>query len=434
MNQRFKVRFEMDNVDDQIDVVSRSVLSLTVTCARCHDHKFDPIPMTDYYALAGIFTSTDNAAGVRNKMGGGGLDYYDPSSLVVLSGKLPAPPEDRVKELQGKVAAAKMAWDAIRGTPEGLAKGPDGRPKQRPFRLEYEQLNGELLALTDPAARGHAIHGVRDAKRLGDTQVRIRGEAEKLGPTVPRGFLTAFEVPGAPPVNPQQSGRLELARWLTSPRNPLTSRVIVNRVWKHLFGRGIVSTVDNFGATGDPPSNPALLDHLATRFVREGWSIKRLVRSVVLSRAYGLSSEADPAHLAADPADRLVWRHEPRRLDAEEIRDAMLATAGSLNRDRPAGSATQKLKMIEVRDNGPEARAIHERADSSHYRSVYLPLLRGITPHTLEAFDPVEQTLVTGERETTTVSTQALYLLNSPFVRRRVARVGGAAPGRERPD
>ena len=176
--------------------------------------------------------------------------------------------------------------------------------------------------------------------------------------------------------------------------------MIVNRVWKHLFGRGIVSTVDNFGTTGDPPSNPALLDHLAARFVREGWSIKRLVRSVVLSRAYGLSSEVDPAHLAADPADRLVWRHEPRRLDAEEIRDAMLATAGSLSRDRPAGSAAQKLKMIEMRDNGPEARAIHERADSSHYRSVYLPLLRGITPHTLGAFDPVEQTLVTDERET----------------------------------
>ena len=124
---------------------------MTVTCARCHDHKFDPIPTTDYYALAGIFTSTENAAGLRNKMGGGGLDYYDPSSLVVLSGKLPAPPDDRVKELQGKIAAAKKTWDAIRGTPEGLAKGPDGRPKQRPFRLEYERLNGEFLALTDPA-------------------------------------------------------------------------------------------------------------------------------------------------------------------------------------------------------------------------------------------------------------------------------------------
>ncbi len=419
VNQRFKVRFVMDNVDDQIDAVSRSVLGLTVSCARCHDHKFDPIPTTDYYALAGIFTSTDNAAGVRNKMGGGGLDYYDPSMLVVLSGDLPAPPAEKVQELEAKVAEAKKAWDAIRGTPEGLAKGPDGLPKQRPFRLEYERLKGELLALTDPAARGHAVHGVRDAKAVGDTQVRIRGEAERLGPTVPRGFLTAFEVPGAPAVNPSQSGRLELAQWLTSPRNPLTPRVVVNRVWQHLFGRGIVSTVDNFGTTGDAPSNPELLDHLATRFVRDGWSIKRLVRAIVLSRAYQLSSEATPAHLAADPANALVWRHAPRRLDAEEIRDALLAASGTLTSDRPSGSPAQALKMIEMRDNGPEARTIHERADSSTQRSVYLPLLRGVIPRSLEAFDPVEQTLVTGRRETTTVPGQALYLLNSSFVRRQ---------------
>ena len=132
VNQRFKVRFVMDNVDDQIDAVSRSMLGLTVTCARCHDHKFDPIPTTDYYALAGIFTSTDNCAGLRNKMGGGGLDYYDPSMLVRLSGDAPAPPEQQVRALEAKVAEAKKAWDAIRGTPEGLAKGPNGVPVQRP--------------------------------------------------------------------------------------------------------------------------------------------------------------------------------------------------------------------------------------------------------------------------------------------------------------
>ena len=130
-------------------------------------------------------------------------------------------------------------------------------------------------------------------------------------------------------MNPKQSGRLELAQWLTSPQNPLTPRVIVNRVWHHLFGQGIVSTVDNFGTTGDPPSNPELLDHLATRFIRDGWSVKRLVRALVLSRAYQLGSKATPKHLAADPANRLVWRHSPRRLDAEEIRDAMLAAAGT---------------------------------------------------------------------------------------------------------
>src|SRR5262249_25633574 len=201
VNQRFKVRFVMDNVDEQIDTVTRSVLALTVSCARCHDHKFDPIPTTDYYALAGIFTSTDNCAGVRNLMGGGGLAYYVPEMLVRLSSKLPPPPPEQVNKLKEQVAKAKAEWDAIRGTPEGLALGTNGQPKQRATRLKYDRLQGELLALTDPTARAHAVHGVREAKTAGDTEVRIRGEAEKLGPVVPRGFLTVFDVSGAARVN-----------------------------------------------------------------------------------------------------------------------------------------------------------------------------------------------------------------------------------------
>ncbi|MEZ0387302.1 MAG: DUF1549 domain-containing protein, partial [Verrucomicrobium sp.] len=240
VNQRFKTRFVMDNVDEQIDAVTRSVLGLTVSCARCHDHKFDPIPTTDYYALAGIFTSTDHCAGVRNKMGGGGLDYYDPSMLVKLTSDAPPVPEGDVEKAKTQLDEAKKAWDAIRGTPEGLAKAPNGQPKQRAFRLKYDRAQADFLALTDPAASGHAVHGVRDSKAIADTEVRIRGEAERLGPTVARGFLSTFQVPGAEPVNPEQSGRLELAKWLTSPGNPLTARVIVNRVWQNLFGTGIV--------------------------------------------------------------------------------------------------------------------------------------------------------------------------------------------------
>jgi hypothetical protein len=419
VNQRFKVRFDMDNVDEQIDVVTRSVLGLTASCARCHDHKFDPIPTTDYYALAGIFTSTDNAAGLRSRMGGAGLAYYFPEMLVRLSTKLPDPPADRVKELTGRVAKAQAEWDAIRGTKEGLAKGPNGQPKQRPYRLKLDRLRGELLALTDPAARGHAVHGAREAKTIADTEVRVRGEAEKLGPVVPRGFLTAFEVPGAAGVNREQSGRLELAGWLVSPKNPLTPRVIVNRVWGRLFGEGIVTTVDNFGVSGDTPSHPELLDHLAGRFLQDGWSVKKLVRSVVLSRAYQLGAESTEKHRIADPANRLVWRHTPRRLDAEEVRDAILASAGTLDLMRPEASPATKLRMVEMRDNGPEAAAIHGAADRSTHRSVYLPWLRGLTPRTLEVFDPVDQTLVTGRRDATTVPSQALYLLNSPFVRRQ---------------
>jgi hypothetical protein len=419
VNQRFKVRFVMDNVDEQIDAVTRSVLGLTVTCARCHDHKFDPVPQADYYALAGIFTSTDNCAGVRNKMGGGGLDYYDPAMLVKLGSNVTPPPSAQIEKLQAEVAEAKRAWDGIRGTPEGLKVAADGYPTQRPYRLKYEKLQADLLALTDPVARGFAAHGVRDAQVIADTEIRIRGEAEKLGPVVPRGFLTAFEVPGAAKINPQLSGRLELANWLVSPKNPLVARVAVNRVWQHLFGQGIVSTVDNFGTTGAPPSHPELLDYLAAKFIADGWSVKKLVRSIVLTRAYQLSPDATQAHLVADPSNKLVWRHSPRRMSAEEVRDSLLATSGVLDLKRPAASPVQQLKMVEMLDNGKEARAVSEKADVSKCRSVYLPLIRGVTPHALEAFDPVDQTLVTGNRDSTTVPAQSLFLLNSAFVRKQ---------------
>ena len=194
---------------------------------------------------------------------------------------------------------------------------------------------------------------------------------------------------------------------------------MANRVWQHLFGRGIVSSVDNFGVTGDVPTHPELLDHLAGRFVRDGWSVKTLVRAVVLSRSYQLGSDASSAHLAVDPANRLVWRHAPRRLDAEEIRDATLLAAGTLDPARPAGSPAMDLKVIELPNNGALARQVAEQARASTRRSVYLPLLRGLVPTALEVFDFAEQGMVTGSRDVTTVPTQALYLLNDPFVRRQ---------------
>ncbi len=425
VNQRFRERFQMDNVAEQIDTVTRSTVALTVSCARCHDHKFDPIPTADYYALAGIFTSTDDAAGVRNKMGGAGLDYYDPAMLLRHSAYRPNADPATLSRLESDLATAKAEWEAIRGTPEGLKIAANGRPTQQPYRLKFERLHKEWLSLTDPGTLGYAIHGVRDAKQIGDTNIRVRGEAELLGPVVPRGFLTAFAVPDAPPLNPAQSGRLELAQWLTSDRNPLTPRVVVNRIWQHLYGEGLVKTVDNFGLTGDRPSHPELLDHLASQFLADGWSIKKTVRRLVLSRSYRLASTKVPANLEVDPANRLVWRHAPRRLDAEEVRDSILLSSGRLILNPPAASPAQALSMIEMRDNGPESRAIIEQADGSLSRSVYLPLLRGVTPRALEAFDPVTQTLVTGQRDTTTVPTQALFLMNSTFVRQQSLALAG---------
>jgi cytochrome c553 len=428
VNQRFKVRFIMDNIDEQIDTVGRSVLALTTGCARCHDHKFDPIPTRDYYALAGIFHSTDLCAGVRNKMGGGGLDYYDTSMLLRVGSAMAPDPElaEKIEKAKQAVQEAQAEFEALRGKPEGKALGPNGQPKQALARQKVTKLQGELLALNDPAAHGRAALGVREAKTVGDTEVRIRGEAEKLGPIAQRGFLSVVDVPGTAPINPQQSGRLELAEWLTSPRNPLAPRVMANRIWHHLFGRGLVSSVDNFGVTGDRPSHPELLDYLAAQFMRDSWSVKKLVRRVVLSRAYQLSSapvnavasgaDSVGSLAAVDPANRLLWRHSPRRLDAEEMRDAMLAVAGRLDLARPQASPAKDLKVMEMRNNGPEAKRVESEGLASRHRSVYLPLLRGQTPRALEVFDFAEQGFVTGSRDTTTVAPQALYLLNDPFV------------------
>ncbi len=421
VNQRYKVRFVMDNVDEQIDTVSRAVLGLTASCARCHDHKFDPIPQTDYYALAGIFRSTDLCAGVRNKMGGGGLDYYDTDMLLKLG---PPPSADgdsssKKEETKKALAEARAELQALVDSKEGNELAPDGRQKNVVAREKVAKLQTELLAHSDPAMQGPVAFGVRDSKTISDTELRVRGEAEKLGPVVARGFLGTVPVPDAPPVNPSQSGRLELAGWLASEKNPLTSRVMVNRIWQHLFGQGLVLSVDNFGVTGDAPSHPELLDHLAQRFIREGWSIKKLVRAIVLTRAYQLGSATTSTHMTTDPANELAWRHSPRRLDAEEIRDATLATAGTLNLSRPEASLAKDFKVTELRNNGPEAQRLMSGALSSTQRSVYLPLVRNITPTSLDVFDFATQGMVTGSRDSTTVATQALYLLNDPFVRRQ---------------
>jgi len=422
VNQRFKVRFIIDNIDEQIDTFSRAVLAVTASCARCHDHKFDPISTSEYYALAGIFHSTDLCAGVRNKMGGGGLDYYDPEMLVRLGPDPTSDPRNvrKLEETKKALEQARAVLASLRDKPEGSAPGPDGRPKRAVAQQNINKLQNQLSVLTDPAANGAELAlGAREARTVGDTEVRVRGEAEKLGLSVPRGFLKIVEFPGQPQVNPRQSGRLELAQWLTSEKNPLTSRVLANRVWQHLFGQGLVRSVDNFGVTGDAPSHPELLDHLARQFLRDGWSVKRLIRYVVLTRAYQLDSELLEANLAVDPDNRLIWRHVPRRLDAEEIRDATLAASGELDFARPDGSPAKDLKVIELPNNGPLARSLGEAARASLHRSLYLPLLRDLTPTSLEVFDFAQQAMVTGSRETTTVATQALYALNDPFVIRQ---------------
>ena len=427
VNQRFTVRYDMDNVDEQIDTVSKAVLGLTISCARCHDHKFDPISTRDYYALAGIFASTELCDGLRNQMGGAGLAYYVPARLISLSeepvGKIDETKQTLIDEKKKIADKLRADFIAIRDNVKQEEKGPEHAEKLRKARQAMQKAQAEVVALTDPAKSGPVAIGVRDSKKVSDTEIRIRGEAEKRGPTVPRGFPVLLNHVPAETISSDRSGRHELARWLTNPKNPLTTRVVVNRVWSKLFTKGLVKTVDNFGVTGDKPSHPELLDHLAEQFVKDGWSIKKLIRRIVLSRAYQLAAVDDPKSLAVDPENRWIWQHSQRRLDAEEIRDTILAVSKQLEHGPATGVPSQQLPVIELPNNGDVANGLLQFANQVKKRSLYLPLVRGIVPVSLSTFDFVEQGMVTGSREVTTVPTQALFMLNDPFVRESSVRI-----------
>ena len=366
--------FAMDVVADQIDVVGRGIMGISVACARCHDHKFDPVPTQEYYALAGIFTSTETMWGTAAYEG------------------LTAPATDlHVLKAAPKVPPPKGFVETVL-----VPESNTGKPKPIP---KSKWPVGTPLAM-----------GVRDAKKPADCKINIKGDAKKLGKAVPRGFLTAcrLESKNSITVDSKQSGRLQLAQWLTQKNHPLTARVMVNRIWHHLFGQGIVRTPDDFGMYGERPTHPEVLDHLAIRFVDEGWSVKKLIRSIVLSRTYQLSSLADEVTLQADDGNRLLTWHHRRRLDAESLRDSMLLASGQLNLQPRDGSLIRHRDiLVNLAGN------LHE---PSNHRSVYLCYLRSSPPPELAAFDLPEFTSVLGRREVNTIPNQALHLYNSPFV------------------
>ena len=375
--------FEMDVIDDQINVVSAGVMGLSVACARCHDHKHDPIPTRDYYALAGIFKSTESLWGVaaNEALTAPATDLH-----VLQSAAHVAPPEGFKETV--------LVLDSNTGKPK-----PPPKPK---------------WPVDTPLAMG-----VRDRKESVDCRINLKGDSKSLGDQVPRGFLTACVMPGEPVIQEKsRSGRLELAVWLTRRDHPLTARVMVNRVWHHLFGQGIVTTPDDFGVYGSRPSHPDLLDYLATRFQNQGWSVKRLIRDIVLSRTYQLSSSAADALVTADPDNLWMSRHLRRRLDAETIRDAILQASNDLTLVPGAGSIIRHRDILLNL-----AGDLHE---ASPHRSVYLCRLRNSPPPELSAFDLPDGVAVAGKRDVTTLPTQALFLVNSPFVldqSRRLARL-----------
>ncbi len=560
---RDKVRRRMDVVDEQIDTVGKAFMGLTLGCARCHDHKFDPVPTADYYALAGIFLSTrtldsfkagnpvisgwslrtlggpdsekqqvaqkehqarlkatadaikklqeelkgqENVASMRvpNKLAGitldnteaeyvgtwkssvftkpyVGADYVhdDKSgkgeksatftpvllkggeyevliSYTAVKGRATNIPvtirsmtgdktveisQEETPKIDGlfrslgkfkfeagdkgsvtisnKGTVGHVLVDAVRFVPVGKLDENEmamGVPEE--VRKSINDIQGKLKKLeAEEAAMKKAAPPAprlamapRDEDKIVNTAINIRGNPNQLGSDVPRGVLQValYEQPAAIPAN--QSGRLQLADWIASPKNPLTARVYVNRVWDHLFGSGLVRTVDNFGIQGERPTNQALLDTLAIGFMEDGWSTKRLIRRIMLSRTYQLSSANNDALAKADPENLLFGKANRRRAEAEYIRDSVLNLAGTLDR-KPGGSSVALLGERAIDNNSSGG----VNTDSSTRRAVYLPIIRNEVPQLFEVFDFADADVSTGKREATTVPTQALYLMNSPF-------------------
>ena len=451
LNERNREQFDLDIVDDQIDSTFRSVMGLTAGCARCHDHKFDPITTKEYYSLAGIFLSTETFYGTTNTQGNrqpgrllafangdakpvkaDGADDAkgkkkpanqdndnEPDDIATLKKQL-ADAETRLENAIKRAAAIKAPKQSKKA--EELVTQTKTQVQRLRTRLDVAlkaNTPAEPVVTKNTSAEDDKIKAapdlfmaVFDSKSPGDTQLRIRGEAAERGDKMPRSFLVVGSTAPLPTIEPSSSGRLELANYLVQKDNPLTARVAANRVWQHLIGKGIVGSVDNFGAQGEKPTHPELLDYLATQLRDNGWSIKKLVREVVLSRTYQLAGAASPKAQSIDPENNFVWRARHRRLEVEAIRDAMLLASGQLDLTRPDhGSVVNQLGDAEV-GRGLDPKKFNTVMTK---RSVYLPIIRTVVPEMLQVFDFPEPSNISGQREVTTVATQALYLMNSPF-------------------
>ncbi|MCY2962334.1 MAG: PSD1 and planctomycete cytochrome C domain-containing protein, partial [Planctomycetota bacterium] len=334
-----KAKLRVDVVDQQIDKIGKAMLGMTLACARCHDHKFDPISQRDYYALAGILFSTQTVEraiwGVwsfpvvvdlpetADEKTDRARRLVAHQTLVTGMKREQEQARKRVAEIQSALApnAATAVDEATRAALEKEKQQLEGTIRNLDARI----VHAEFFAPQTPRA-----FAVREEPQLRDMRITIRGNAHALGEEIPRGFPAVLRNGSELSIPAYQSGRKELADWISSPKNPLTARVAVNRIWQKLFGEGLVRSVDYFGVRGETPSHPELLDWLANRFVEVGWSQKRFLRELVLSRTYRQSSVPNSANEAIDAENRWLWRMNRRRLDAEALRDALVAVSGKL--------------------------------------------------------------------------------------------------------
>ena len=413
-----QAKMRMDIIDEQLDTTGRAFLGLTFGCARCHDHKFDPIDTADYYGLAGIFKSTLSMRKYTKV-----AEWHEHLLPSAEATALQVAFDARVEQQKSAIAELKSAAD--KQVIQKLEAKSDRKPaKTDKLEAQYppdtkaklKKLRDALAALQKAGPNLPAAMGVTEDKVV-DIAIHIRGNPLKLGEVIPRRTPPAVRGPIPPRFNDKHSGRQQLAEWLVDPRHPLTARVLVNRVWRWHFGRGLVATTDNFGLLGERPSHPQLLDWLARRFVADGWSLKSLHRLILNSSTYQQTSMATPRALRKDLENRLFGRTTVHRLEAEAVRDALLAVSGQL--DTHMGGSLLKLKNRAYFFD-------HTSKDLTTYdtrrRSLYLPIVRNNVYDVFQLLDFPDPAVSNGDRATTVVAAQALLMLNSDLVMQSASR------------
>jgi hypothetical protein len=387
-----KEKIGNQTIEDTINTIGQATMGLSLSCARCHDHKFDPIPTRDYYALYGFFESTQYPSTRQ------GMDtivkLIKPETYAALIGDKAGP----MAEIEEKIGKLSVQYDFLVA-------------RNRPTMMVEKQLDeaqAELDELKKDWPEIPEAYAVQDGEKCGDAAIQIRGDQFKKGEKVPRGFL---EVLGGQKIPPQTagSGRMELAKWIADEKNPLTARVIVNRLWHYHFGQGIVASTNDFGSRGSIPTHPELLDWLASWLVEEKWSLKQMHRLIMLSRTYQLSADHSPESFQRDPNNALVWHRGRQRLNAEETRDAMMFVSGVL--DAIQAESHPFPKTGRLTEHAPF------RGDfETKHRSVYVMQQRNRRNPYFEVFDGANTSACTGERSSSITSLQALYQVNSPEV------------------
>jgi hypothetical protein len=452
-----KAKMETDHIDTQLIKIGGAFLGMTMGCARCHDHKFDPVGLEDYYGMAGMLRSSPSSG----KMVGFGVwstirSVPLPESPTQIAerqkaeaehaAKLAAMKADQAKlteenkAIVAKLAALEKATPAKPATPneKAIPVAAAPTPKPSPEKEALTKRRDEIAAVlkTKGSEIQHAeffkskapkAFAMQDDAKPADMPIYVRGNPYATGAIVPRGALRVASWDKFPAIPAGQSGRLQLAEWIADRRNPLTARVTVNRLWQKLFGEGLVRSVDYFGERGERPSHPELLDHLATRFMADGWSQKHFLRGLVLSHTYRLTSANHAEGLSLDPENRLFWRMNRQRLEAEAIRDSLLKVSGELA--TKSGGPSLALEIIENTGalaaagvNPPSYHHRKSRPSQEFERTVYLPVMRN-GPSSADKirsfFDFADPAGITGQRNQTVMPTQSLFLLNNDLVRKR---------------